>query len=200
MIPEQRFCEICCIVQPYRTKHCHLCERCIHKFDHHCIWIGSCVGELNHRIFYVFLIFQNIVQIWTFIIANSGLNGLYERNEEVVQALEDVENPEETMNYGSGEYVFFMVIAFIIFLATLFTGLLLIFHTYLIVTNQTTWEYTRKDTLSYLRVYPKNFHPFNEGVWKNFKMIFFHNNKVKQWELPVPTEPVYNDGITYVSA
>jgi len=40
-MPEQRFCEVCNIIQPYRTKHCHLCERCINKFDHHCIWIGT---------------------------------------------------------------------------------------------------------------------------------------------------------------
>lgn len=83
-MPEQRFCEVCNIIQPYRTKHCHLCERCINKFDHHCIWIGKCfpwrccervflggcVGELNHRRFYLFLILQSTVQIWTFIIVN----------------------------------------------------------------------------------------------------------------------------------
>jgi len=40
-IPEQRFCNVCNILQPYRTKHCHYCEKCIHKFDHHCVWIGN---------------------------------------------------------------------------------------------------------------------------------------------------------------
>jgi len=40
LVPEQRFCEICNLIQPYRTKHCHLCERCINKFDHHCVWLG----------------------------------------------------------------------------------------------------------------------------------------------------------------
>jgi len=92
-----------------------------------------------------------------------------------------------------------MIIAFITFLATLFTGLLLLFHSLLIVTNQTTWEYTRKDTLNYLRIYPKNFHPFSKGVLENIKMVFFHGNKVRLWELPPPQEPYLDDGINYVS-
>ena len=41
LIPDQRFCEICNILQPYRTRHCQLCEKCINKFDHHCVWIGN---------------------------------------------------------------------------------------------------------------------------------------------------------------
>jgi len=185
-MPEQRFCEVCNIIQPYRTKHCHLCERCINKFDHHCIWIGGCVGELNHRRFYLFLILQSTVQIWTFIIANSGLNGIYEYNDQRVKELNNEGEGGEITTYESGEYVFFMIIAFILFVATLFTVLLLAFHTLLIVTNQTTWEFTRKDTLNYLRIYPKNFYPFSKGVIANLKMTFCHGNKIKEWELPLP--------------
>ncbi len=54
----------------------------------------------------------------------------------------------------------------------------------LILTNQTTWEFTRKDTLNYLRAYPKSFHPFSKGPFGNLKMAFFHGNKVRKWELP----------------
>ena len=39
--PERRFCEICRSFQPYRTKHCIKCERCVLKYDHHCFWIGK---------------------------------------------------------------------------------------------------------------------------------------------------------------
>jgi len=49
-IPEQRFCEVCGIIQPYRTKHCQMCERCVHKFDHHCAFIGIKFGN-HQRIF-----------------------------------------------------------------------------------------------------------------------------------------------------
>jgi len=43
--PEKHYCKKCDVWQPYRTKHCNLCEGCVSKFDHHCFWIGSCVGE-----------------------------------------------------------------------------------------------------------------------------------------------------------
>lgn len=39
--PEKRFCEACKVIQPYRSKHCMKCERCILKYDHHCFWIGT---------------------------------------------------------------------------------------------------------------------------------------------------------------
>ena len=41
LIPEKHFCEKCNIYQPTRTKHCDQCEKCVHKYDHHCFWIGT---------------------------------------------------------------------------------------------------------------------------------------------------------------
>ena len=42
--PPYHYCIHCKAIQKYRTKHCKLCEACIGKFDHHCFWIGGCVG------------------------------------------------------------------------------------------------------------------------------------------------------------
>lgn len=63
-LPRRRYCEICQIEQPYRTKHCSQCEACIAKYDHHCFWIGGCVGELNLRTFFVMLVIQNVTYLW----------------------------------------------------------------------------------------------------------------------------------------
>ena len=40
----------------YLIKHCYICNSCIEEFDHHCIWIGKCIGKDNKRIFLLLLI------------------------------------------------------------------------------------------------------------------------------------------------
>lgn len=56
-LPANRGCEICKIASlPFRSKHCKDCNKCVRKYDHHCFWIGGCVGELNHRLFYAFVV------------------------------------------------------------------------------------------------------------------------------------------------
>ena len=35
--------------------HCHDCDVCIIDLDHHCPWIGKCVGKKNLCAFYYFL-------------------------------------------------------------------------------------------------------------------------------------------------
>jgi palmitoyltransferase len=38
------YCDICNCRQKMRTKHCFRCGKCVRKYDHHCPWIGACVG------------------------------------------------------------------------------------------------------------------------------------------------------------
>lgn len=59
--PERRYCNFCQNLQPYRTKHCSRCQACIAKFDHHCHVIGTCIGELNLRYFWLYLGTQMIL-------------------------------------------------------------------------------------------------------------------------------------------
>lgn len=34
------------------------------RYDHHCIWLGNCVGERNHGLFWWYLVCQTSVIIW----------------------------------------------------------------------------------------------------------------------------------------
>jgi len=52
---QDRLCKRCMIKQPLRTKHCRDCDWCIRTHDHHCPWLGNCVGE-NNRAYYLSLI------------------------------------------------------------------------------------------------------------------------------------------------
>lgn len=71
-----KFCFTCKIFRPPRASHCSLCDNCVGKFsfcrqkchenlpslfvqerfDHHCPWIGNCVGKRNYRYFYMFIV------------------------------------------------------------------------------------------------------------------------------------------------
>jgi hypothetical protein len=46
-------CAVCKIKEkPPRSKHCSICEICVEKYDHHCIWLNNCIGENNYRYYH----------------------------------------------------------------------------------------------------------------------------------------------------
>ena len=46
-------CVTCQVARPLRSKHCQVCDRCVMRFDHHCAWLGTCVGSHNLRAFFI---------------------------------------------------------------------------------------------------------------------------------------------------
>ena len=42
------FCDICNTHVLQDTKHCSVCNRCCYNFDHHCVWVGNCIGGENY--------------------------------------------------------------------------------------------------------------------------------------------------------
>ncbi|KAF6749700.1 DHHC palmitoyltransferase-domain-containing protein [Ephemerocybe angulata] len=49
--PFIRYCDRDGFVKPHRAHHCRNCGTCVLKYDHHCPWIGQCVGARNHKFF-----------------------------------------------------------------------------------------------------------------------------------------------------
>ncbi|KAI0791040.1 zf-DHHC-domain-containing protein [Abortiporus biennis] len=64
--PEYRYCHKDGFLKPYRAHHCRACGTCILKYDHHCPWIGQCVGARNHKFFVNFLFWAMWFCLWTF--------------------------------------------------------------------------------------------------------------------------------------
>jgi len=64
----EEYCPNCLIKINYRTKHCIICEKCIDEFDHHCFWVGNCIGKKNFSLFFVFLIYIILNTVFNFLI------------------------------------------------------------------------------------------------------------------------------------
>jgi polyferredoxin len=44
-------CHICHIPVEPDTKHCGRCNKCVAAFDHHCLYLNTCIGRRNYRTF-----------------------------------------------------------------------------------------------------------------------------------------------------
>jgi hypothetical protein len=57
-------CLECRSIRERGVRHCNDCGCCVYGHDHHCPWIGKCVGESNKGRFYFFL----VMMLGTFIL------------------------------------------------------------------------------------------------------------------------------------
>ncbi|XP_050531682.1 palmitoyltransferase ZDHHC6-like [Daktulosphaira vitifoliae] len=58
-----QFCKICEGFKAPRVHHCHKCNRCVLKMDHHCPWLNTCVGFANYPYFITFIFFSIVAAI-----------------------------------------------------------------------------------------------------------------------------------------
>ena len=64
------------------------------------------------------------------------------------------------------------------------TGLWLL-HSYLLATNQTTWEFNKQQEIDYIRTYPSRFRPFDRGVLHNLmECLWVDKARLRRYELP----------------
>ena len=149
------FCYTCSMFRPPRTSHCSVCDNCVERFDHHCLWLGTCIGKRNYKYFYWFISSLFINQIFQI------FSAIYY----IVNQAKKIKNKEKNS--------LFIVIAYsgivfynILFIAC-FLGKLLLIHTFLVFKNFTFYEMVKKK----LEIYPLN--PFRKFKYDVFKKLLF---------------------------
>ncbi|KAL1824992.1 hypothetical protein ACET3Z_011770 [Daucus carota] len=162
-------CSYCNVLQPPRAKHCHDCDKCVLQFDHHCVWLGTCIGQGNHCRFWWYICEETTLCLWTCILYITYLQANILKSWWVD--------------------VIMIVLLAILLILLIFLLLLLFFHSYLIMTNQTTFELVRRRRIAYLRGIPGRVYPFSKGICKNLYNFCFSRSTLYGMErLPTAQE------------
>ena len=148
------YCYSCSSFRPPRTSHCSLCDNCVQRFDHHCQWLGTCIGKRNYKYFY-FLTFS--LNISAFFQIFFSLNYIIKYAKKLAKK-EDYNN---LILWGFVSVSFYDLL-FVIF----FTGKLFILHTYLIFSSKTFYENIKKK----FRKVP-GINPFKKYVFYTWKRL-----------------------------
>ena len=165
-----KYCLTCDVFRPPRTSHCKKCDNCVQRFDHHCDWIGTCVGKRNYKYFYLLIFVLQIDDIYQI-----GLS-LYIL---ITHIKEKKGKSGESINIEMIILICIVILYDILFLF-IFIGKLFIKHTYFCCNNLTFYEYFKKK----FDIIP-GFNPFDRNFFKNFKYLFFTlANKTFFFDIP----------------
>ncbi|XP_076779705.1 palmitoyltransferase ZDHHC4 isoform X1 [Arvicanthis niloticus] len=188
MFPKNSRCSTCDLRKPARSKHCRVCDRCVHRFDHHCVWVNNCIGAWNTRYFLIYLLTlmasAATIAIVTaaFLLRLVAVSDLYQET-----YLDDLGHFQAVDTVFLIQHLFLafpriiFLLGFVIILSLLLAGYLC-FALYLAATNQTTNEWYRGDW-AWCQHWPlvawspsaepqihQNIH--SHGFWSNLREIF----------------------------
>ncbi|KAK9076242.1 hypothetical protein SSX86_004575 [Deinandra increscens subsp. villosa] len=155
-----KFCQTCLLYRPPRCSHCSVCNNCVDRFDHHCPWVGQCIGKRNYRSFFMFVSSTALLCFYVFTICWL----------DIIMIMKD--NGSSIWEAMMKSPVSGILISYT-FTVQWFVGGLSAFHLYLVITNQTTYENFRTR-------YERRKNPFNHGCARNVKEVLFSKTPPSQ--------------------
>jgi len=153
-----RYCSTCNIYRPPRCSHCKICDNCVDRFDHHCPWVGTCIGRRNY---YWFLLFTFSSALYGLYIVFFCLRALY------VQGSAEADTGASAVRLlalGAQRDWVSTAIAVFCFLSLLFTLTLSSFHVYLVSSGLTTHEHIKG-------TYQERDSPYSRGCCANWRAV-----------------------------
>jgi palmitoyltransferase len=160
-----KFCKTCRCVKPPRAHHDTITGKCVYEMDHYCPWMNNVVGYNNYVYFILFLGHLLIGCTYYMFMTSERMFTL--ANAEKHQVIFS----DWSANHG-------IMFTFTIALSgAISVAILLSWHIFLLLTNQTTIEfYINIENRSIAKdrgIFYKN--PFDEGVRKNLRRVFGDN-------------------------
>ena len=164
-IRQYKYCGTCSIMRPIRSSHCFDCNNCVERCDHHCPWIGNCVGKRNYHFFYGFVITLTFMLLYLegFCIAHiwKYLHDNLKENDEKLER----DKRNHIVAYSLCDLIISLYLIIYGIVCMAFTLSLLFYHTTLVITNTTT-----KEMLKHIWN-----NPFGNSFNRNFDYNFFNS-------------------------